>query len=81
MSSVRSEGAGNASIFKLKDHTLFGCTAQSRQVFPAIIGYLDRGEIVPLVSKTYAFNDIAAAQEEFLSKRQIGKIVLIPPQD
>ncbi len=65
----------------LKDLTFFGCTAQARQVFPAIIGYLERGEIMPLVSKTYDLREIVAAQEEFLSKRQIGKIVLLPPQD
>ena len=64
----------------LKDLTFFGCTAQAPEVFPAIIEYLERGEIVPLVSKTYPLQDIAQAQEEFLSKRQIGKIVLIPPQ-
>jgi NADPH:quinone reductase-like Zn-dependent oxidoreductase len=64
----------------LKDLTFFGCTAQAPEVFPAIISYLERGEIVPLVSKTYPLQDIAQAQEEFLSKRQIGKIVLIPPQ-
>lgn len=64
----------------LKDLTFFGCTSQAPGVFPALIRYLERGEIVPLVSKTYPLEDIAAAQEEFLSKRQIGKIVLIPPR-
>ncbi|MDZ4736697.1 MAG: alcohol dehydrogenase family protein [Rhodospirillaceae bacterium] len=63
----------------LKDLTLYGCTSQDQEVFPNLVSYIERGEIRPLVSRTYALRDIAAAQEEFLSKTQIGKIVLIPP--
>jgi NADPH:quinone reductase-like Zn-dependent oxidoreductase len=62
----------------LKDLTLYGCTSQSPDVFPAIIGYLERGEIAPLVSMTFDLKDIVRAQQEFLSKKQIGKIVMIP---
>jgi NADPH:quinone reductase-like Zn-dependent oxidoreductase len=62
----------------LKDLTLYGCTSQSPEVFPAIVGYLERGEIAPLVSMTLDLKDIVRAQQEFLSKKQIGKIVLIP---
>lgn len=62
----------------LKDLTFLGCTAQERDVFPALVRYLERGEVVPLVSKTYPLQDIAEAQAEFLSKRQFGKIVLMP---
>ena len=64
----------------LKDLTLFGCTDQEAPVFQNLVAYLNRGALVPLVSKTYALRDIVAAQEEFLSKRQLGKIVLIPPK-
>jgi NADPH:quinone reductase-like Zn-dependent oxidoreductase len=63
----------------LKDLTLYGCTSQDPEVFPNLVSYIERGEIRPLVARTYALGDIAAAQEEFLSKTQIGKIVLIPP--
>lgn len=63
----------------LKDLTFFGCTAQDRNVFPDLIGYLKRGEIRPLVSKQYALHDIVAAQEDFLSKKHVGKIILVPP--
>ena len=64
----------------LKDLTLFGCTDQQAPVFQNLVSYLNRGALVPLVAKTYALKDIVAAQEEFLSKRQFGKIVLIPPK-
>lgn len=63
----------------LKDLTLFGCTAQDADVFPNLIGYIERGEIRPLVAKQYPLRDIALAQEEFLAKKHLGKFVLIPP--
>lgn len=63
----------------LKDLTFFGCTTQDQDVFPAVIEYLERGEIRPIVAATYPLRDIVAAQMDFLSKRRIGKIVLLPP--
>ncbi len=63
----------------LKDLTLYGCTAQDAQVFPDLVGYLEMGEIKPVVARQYPLRDIALAQEEFLSKRHVGKIVLVPP--
>jgi NADPH:quinone reductase-like Zn-dependent oxidoreductase len=61
----------------LKDLRLIGCTVLEPEVFPNLIGYIERGEIKPLVSATYPITDIAAAQEAFLTKRHVGKIVLI----
>lgn len=63
----------------LKDLSFFGCTTQDPAAFSALIGYLERGEIRPMVAATYPLRDIVAAQREFLSKKRIGKIVLIPP--
>ncbi len=65
----------------LKDLTFLGCTAQHADVFPNLIGYIDRGEIHPLVAKTYPLREIVSAQKEFQLKQHVGKIVLIPPQD
>lgn len=64
----------------LKDLTLFGCTSQDAQVFPNLVDYIQRGEIRPLIAKHYPLRDIAVAQEDFLSKNHVGKIVLIPPE-
>jgi NADPH:quinone reductase-like Zn-dependent oxidoreductase len=64
----------------LKDLTLFGCTSQDAQVFPNLIGYIERSEIKPIVARQFPLRDIALAQEEFLSKKLVGKIVLIPPE-
>jgi len=63
----------------LKDITLIGCTAWDATVFPDLIGYIERGEIRPLLSAVYPLEQIAEAQRAFLSKSHIGKIVLIPP--
>ena len=62
----------------LQDLTLIGCTAWDEPVFPNLIGYIERGEIRPLVAKTFPLARIADAQREFLEKRHAGKFVLIP---
>jgi len=66
--------------FYLKDLNLIGCTAWDEPVFPNLVGYIERGEIRPLLAKTFALEEIAAAQQEFLEKRHFGNFVLIPPK-
>ena len=62
----------------LKDLTFYGCTALDPEVFPNLVGYIERGEIKPLVAATFPLAGIVAAQEAFLTKRHVGKIVLVP---
>ena len=62
----------------LKDLVLIGCTFQDRQVFQNLIGYIERNEIKPLVSKTYPLRGIVNAQKDFVSKKYVGKLVLLP---
>jgi hypothetical protein len=47
-------------------------------VFPNLVGYIERGEIRPVVAATWPLAEIVAAQRAFLEKKHIGKIVLIP---
>ena len=63
----------------LKDLTLMGCTYQAPGIFENLIGYIERGEIRPLVAATYPLTEIVAAQKAFLAKEFVGKIVLVPP--
>ncbi|MCY0272574.1 MULTISPECIES: alcohol dehydrogenase family protein [Acinetobacter] len=63
----------------LNDLTLMGCTFQEDEVFTNLISYIEKNEIRPLVAKTYPLNEIAKAQEEFLSKKHLGKLVLTVP--
>ncbi|MGY1761604.1 alcohol dehydrogenase family protein [Geodermatophilus sp. SYSU D00779] len=63
----------------LEDLSLFGCTFQEDEVFENLIEYVERGEVRPVVSRTYPLAEIASAQEAFLTKEHVGKLVLIPP--
>ena len=60
----------------LKDLRLIGCTVLDQEVFPNLVGYIERGEIQPLVAATFPLSDIVAAQQLFLTKQHVGKIVL-----
>ena len=64
----------------LKDLSFFGCTFQSTGIFENLVSYIERGEIKPAVAKSFALEDIVEAQQAFLSKRHVGKLVLVPPQ-
>ncbi|UCH75648.1 MAG: alcohol dehydrogenase family protein [Rhodospirillales bacterium] len=66
-------------VLYLKDLRLFGCTVLEPDVFGNLVGYIERGEIRPVVAKTYPLAEIVAAQKTFLEKRFTGKIVLLPP--
>jgi NADPH:quinone reductase-like Zn-dependent oxidoreductase len=63
----------------LKDLTLIGCTFQEDVVFENLVKYIERGEVRPLVAKTFALAEIGEAQQVFLQKKFTGKLVLIPP--
>ena len=63
----------------LKDLSFFGCTFQEDIVFENLVRYIERGEIRPVVARTYPLKDIVHAQQDFLAKQHTGKLVLIPP--
>jgi len=65
--------------FYLKDLNLIGCTAWDEPVFPNLISYIEKAEIIPLVAKTFPLENIVEAQQEFLKKKHLGNFVLIPP--
>ena len=51
------------------------------EVFAELVVLINEGRIKLHISKTYPLREIATAQEDFLSKRHPGKLVLIPPQN
>ncbi len=63
----------------LKDLTLIGCTAWDQTVFADLISYIERGELRPLVATTFSLEQMVDAQQTFLEKNYVGKLVLIPP--
>jgi len=40
------------------------------------VGYIERGEIKPIVAQTFPMREIRSAQAAFMSKAHVGKIVL-----
>jgi NADPH:quinone reductase-like Zn-dependent oxidoreductase len=46
-------------------------------LFADLVGYIERGEILPLVAKTYPLHQIRQAQEAFIAKRHVGNIVIL----
>jgi len=67
--------------FYLKDLSLFGCTFQPEVVFENLISYIEAGAIRPVVARTYPLGEIVAAQQDFLAKSHVGKLVLMPPHE
>ena len=62
----------------LNDLTLLGCTCWEENVFQNLISYIEKKEIKPLVSMVFKMENIIEAQKEFMKKKHIGKIVLVP---
>lgn len=65
----------------LKDLTLMGSTFQDKICFQNVIRYIEQGELIPMVAATFPLRKIRAAQEMFLEKNFVGKIVLTIPED
>lgn len=63
----------------LKDLTFFGCTFQEDVVFENLVRYIENNEIKPVVAGVYPLERIIEAQQAFLGKTFIGKLVLQPP--
>ena len=62
----------------LKDISIIGSTAWDEPVFPDLVRYIEQGEIHPNLIKTFPLSSIVEAQQEFLTKKHVGKFVLIP---
>jgi NADPH:quinone reductase-like Zn-dependent oxidoreductase len=60
----------------LKDLSMLGCTVAEAQTFRDVARYIERGEIRPLIARTFPLQHIVEAQQAFLAKQHIGKIVL-----
>ncbi len=58
----------------LKDLTLVGSTRQEPSVFDDLVGYIEAGEILPVVAERRSLHELRAAQEAFLEKSHMGKI-------
>ena len=60
----------------LNDLELYGCTVYEPPVFEALVGYIRRGEVRPVVAATYPLSDFHIAQEAFVAKAHTGALVV-----
>jgi len=60
----------------LNDLELYGCTVYEPVVFEALVGYLERGELRPLVAATWPLSEFREAQEAFAAKAHTGAMVI-----
>ena len=60
----------------LRDLTFHGCTITSLNVFPDLVGYVERDEIRPVLAATYPLAEFHTAQQAFIDKKHTGNIVI-----
>lgn len=60
----------------LKDLSFFGCTVLEPEIFESLINWIEQGKIKPIVAATFPLEEINKAQDAFLKKAHVGKIVL-----
>lgn len=64
--------------FYLRDLSFFGSTITALNTFPDLVGYIERGEIKPMLAATYPLKDLRIAQQAFIDKKHTGNIVVTP---
>lgn len=64
--------------FYLRDLTFTGSTVIAPHVFTDLVGYIERGEVKPLLAATFPLADLHAAQQAFIDKQHTGNIVVTP---
>ena len=62
----------------LRDLTFTGSTVLPTHIFPTLVGYIERGEVKPLLAATYPLSDLKTAQTAFIDKTHVGNIVVTP---
>ena len=60
----------------LRDLTFHGCTVTTPNVFGDLVGYIERGEIKPLLAERWPLEQLHDAQRAFIEKQHIGNIVV-----
>ena len=62
--------------FYLRDLTFTGATVVPPGTFARLVGYIERGEVRPVLAAAYPLSEMRQAQEAFLAKQHVGNIVL-----
>jgi NADPH:quinone reductase-like Zn-dependent oxidoreductase len=59
-----------------KDLQMWGVGNPQQSTFRALVGYIERGEIRPLVARTFPLSGLREAHTAFVAKSHVGKIVI-----
>ena len=62
--------------FYLRDLTFTGATIVPPGTFADLVGYIERGEVRPLLAETYPLEGLHDAQRAFIAKKHVGNIVV-----
>ncbi len=62
----------------LKHLELHGSSQGTRGAFRRLVGYIESGAIRPLLGGTYRLSDFHRAQTDFMAKRFVGNLVVVP---
>ena len=65
--------------FYLNDLVFTGATIIPPGLFADLVGYVERGEIKPLLARTWPLADLREAQDAFLKKAHVGNFAVVPP--
>ena len=60
----------------LRDLTFTGSTVIPPKIFNDLVGYIERGEIQPLLAAQYPLEELQTAQQMFIDKKHTGNIVV-----
>ena len=79
------EIAGQPARFNLaellfRDASVIGATGASVRHIRAAIGMVERGEVMPVVSRVYEFGEVADALAAMRAAQPFGRIALAPPE-
>ena len=62
----------------LKQLQLHGSSQGTRAAFSRLVTYIEDGRLRPLLAGTYPLSDFHRAQAEFVAKRHVGNLVVVP---
>lgn len=60
----------------LQDLTFTGATILAPNIFADLVGYIEKGEIKPLLAASYPLEKLHEAQQAFIDKKHVGNIVV-----
>ncbi len=62
--------------FYLRDLTFTGSTVVEPHIFQNLVGYIERGEVKPVLAATWPLEELATAQQAFIDKKHTGNIAV-----